>query len=143
MAPNEFMNGGGAMRLPSASKSVAAWTGFVYGLIGLALTCGGIWLTAVGGSVAYVLIGLGIMVTGGLLIARRALALWVYAAVMLGTIVWAVSEIGFDWWPLAARGDVIFPLGLWLLTPWVTRELRSGGRLCRSGLPPASAPSPW
>src|SRR5437879_1817313 len=98
-------NGAADMRLLTVSKSVALWTGFVYGLIGLALTCGGIWLAALGGSVAYVLIGLGIMVTGGLLIARRAAALWVYAVVMLGTIIWAVSEIGFDWWPLAARGD--------------------------------------
>src|SRR5690606_31351303 len=28
-----------------------------------------------------------------------------------------------DWWPLAARGDVLFLLGLFMLTPWVTRPL--------------------
>src|SRR4029453_18006934 len=114
------------MNVPSTPRSVAVWTGFAYGIIGLALACAGAWLVALGGSFAYLLIGLGIVVTGGLLIARRSAALWVYAGVMLGTIIWAVAEIGFDWWPLAARGDVVFPLGLWLLTPWVTRELRSG-----------------
>src|SRR5690606_37051462 len=29
-----------------------------------------------------------------------------------------------DWWPLAARGDLLFVIGLFLLTPWVTRALR-------------------
>jgi glucose dehydrogenase len=40
--------------------------------------------------------------TAVLLIARQRSALWVYAAVVIGTLVWAVSEVGFDWWPLAA-----------------------------------------
>src|SRR6185312_991894 len=53
-------------------------------------------------------------------------ALWVYAAVLIGTLIWAVGEVGFDWWPLAARGDIIFPLALWLLTPWITRNLDRG-----------------
>ena len=100
-------------------------TGIVYAVIGLALTGGGIWLAVLGGSVFYVVAGLGILVTGGLLLARRRAALWVYAAVLFGTLAWAVAEVGFDWWPLAARGDIIYPLGLWLLTPWVTRGLHA------------------
>ncbi len=43
-------------------------------------------------------------------------------------MLWSISDIRFDWWPLAARLDVIFPLGLWLLTPWVTRGLNHGNR---------------
>jgi quinoprotein glucose dehydrogenase len=31
--------------------------------------------------------------------------------------------VGFDWWPLAARGDVFFVIGVFLLTPWVARAL--------------------
>jgi len=34
--------------------------------------------------------------------------------------------VDFDWWPLAARGDIIFPLGIWLLTPWITHNLPQG-----------------
>jgi quinoprotein glucose dehydrogenase len=98
-------------------------TGALYAVVGLALAGGGAWLAALGGSPFYILAGVGIAVTGGLLIARRRSALWVYAAVLLATLGWAVLEVGFDWWALAARGDVIFPLGLWLLTPWVTRSL--------------------
>src|SRR5215475_11209586 len=107
-------------------------TGIILALIGLAIGGGGIWLVALGGSVYYVIAGIGVLVTGALLMARRRSALWVYAAVLIGTLVWAVGEVGFDWWPLAARGDVIFPLALWLLTPWITRNLDRGapsGRL--------------
>ena len=107
-------------------RIIVTITGVLYGLVGLALACGGAWLAALGGSVYYIIAGLGILITGGLLIAGRRSALWVYAAVLIGTLIWAVAEIGFDWWPLAARGDVIFPLGLWLLTPWIVRNLGRG-----------------
>jgi len=108
------------------SRIIVTITGVVYGMVGLALACGGAWLAALGGSVYYIIAGLGILITGGLLIAGRSSALWVYAAVLIGTLIWAVTEIGFDWWPLAARGDIIFPLGLWLLTPWIVRNLGHG-----------------
>jgi quinoprotein glucose dehydrogenase len=114
---------------PSRSRSIIAITGVIYALIGLVLACEGVWLAALGGSLYYVLAGLGILITGALLLAGRGSALWVYAAVLIGTLVWAVSEIGFDWWPLAARGDIIFPLGLWLLTPWIARNLSGGEAL--------------
>jgi quinoprotein glucose dehydrogenase len=104
-------------------------TGFLYALIGLALLVAGGWLAVLGGSFYYLLAGTGLLLSGGLLIARRAEALWVYAVVLIGTLGWSMWEIGFDWWPLAARGDVLFPLALWLLCPWVTRDLRGGTRL--------------
>jgi len=110
------------------SGPVLILTALVFGLVGLALVVGGVWLAALGGSVYYVLAGLGIVMTAALLIARQRSALWVYAAVVIGTLVWAVSEVGFDWWPLAARGDVIFPLGIWLLTPWIIHRLHRDAR---------------
>jgi quinoprotein glucose dehydrogenase len=101
-------------------------TGAAYVLIGLLLAGGGVWLAMLGGSVYYLIAGLGILATGILLAAGRWPALWVYAAVLIGTLIWAVSEVGFDWWPLAARGDIIFPLGIWLLMPWIMRNLDQG-----------------
>ena len=47
----------------------------------------------------------------------------VYAVLVIGTLGWAIWEIGFDWWQLAPRGGVIMLLGLWLLTPWIRRGL--------------------
>jgi quinoprotein glucose dehydrogenase len=112
------------MPSPLRSKPVLKITGVVYALFGLVLAGGGGWLAALGGSTFYVAVGLGILASGILLAAGRWLALWVYAAVLIGTLIWAVSEVGFDWWPLAARGDIIFLLGIWLLVPWITRNLR-------------------
>ncbi|MGO1079865.1 glucose/quinate/shikimate family membrane-bound PQQ-dependent dehydrogenase [Inquilinus sp. CA228] len=121
----------------SRFRPVLLISGLIYAVIGLALAAGGAWLGVLGGSLYYLIAGLGILVTGALLMAGRPSALWVYAAVLIATLVWAIGEIGFDWWPLAARGDVVFLLGLWLLTPWVTRALgRRGGSLRRSATLP-------
>jgi quinoprotein glucose dehydrogenase len=111
--------------MPASSRTplVVIITGLVYALIGLALGAGGVWLATLGGSLYYAIAGLGILIVGVLLLARRAAAVWVYAAVLIGTLIWAVWEIGFDWWPLAARGDIIFLLALWLLTPWIAGNL--------------------
>ncbi len=116
-----------AVRSVSRSRPAVAITGVVYSLIGLALAGGGAWLVSLGGSLFYLLSGIGILLTGLLLVAGRRSALWVYAAVLIGTLVWAISDVGFDWWPLAARGDIIYPLGIWLLMPWITRNLDRGG----------------
>jgi quinoprotein glucose dehydrogenase len=61
-----------------------------------------------------------------LLLARIRTALWAFSAVLLGTFAWAVADSGFDWWPLAARVDLMFVLALWLLTPWVAGKLDRG-----------------
>jgi len=111
------------MSSPLRSRKTPIITGIVFILIGLALTGGGAWLIALHGSLFYAIAGLGIVLTGGLLIARQRSALWVYAIVVIGSVAWSIYDIRFDWWPLAARLDIIFPLGLWLLTPWITRGL--------------------
>jgi quinoprotein glucose dehydrogenase len=49
--------------------------------------------------------------------------------VLLGTVIWALLEVGFDFWSLEPRLFVPFVLGLWLLAPWVRRNL---GAACRS-----------
>ncbi|MHA6684072.1 glucose/quinate/shikimate family membrane-bound PQQ-dependent dehydrogenase [Mesorhizobium sp. A556] len=98
-------------------------TTIILALIGLFLGIGGAWLAALGGSWYYLLVGLGFLVTARLLYRRRSGALWLYAAIVLGTLIWAVWEIGFDWWSLAPRGGVVVLVALWLLTPWVRRKL--------------------
>jgi quinoprotein glucose dehydrogenase len=92
-------------------------------LIGVALAIGGIWLITLGGSWFYAIAAVGFLLTGILLLAQKPAALWVFALVVAGTLGWALWEVGLHWWPLAARGDVVFLIGLLLLTPWVTRSL--------------------
>ena len=111
------------MQSSMQSNAVVQATGIFYCLVGLTLACGGGWLAALGGSYFYVAAGIGVLISGGLLLAMRRSALWVFAAVLIGTLFWAVYEVGLDWWPLAARGDIIYPMGVWLLTPWITRRI--------------------
>lgn len=105
---------------PSALLVVIA---VVLGLAGLALLVAGAWLIALGGSWYYLVAGLGLIASALLLRRGGGIGLLFYAAVVLLTLVWALWEVGFDWWPLAARGDVFFVIGLFLLSPWVARAL--------------------
>ncbi|MDH6167426.1 quinoprotein glucose dehydrogenase [Variovorax boronicumulans] len=108
----------------SSSPSVLlVVTAVVLGLAGLALAIAGAWLIALGGSWYYLVAGLGLIASALLLRRGGGIGLLFYAAVVLLTLVWALWEVGFDWWPLAARGDVFFVFGLFLLSPWVARAL--------------------
>lgn len=106
---------------PSLILRVSA---IIVGLIGVGTLIAGCWLIALGGSWYYLIAGLAMVGTGVLLFRARAAALLLYAAVVIGTVAWAVWEIGFDWWQLVPRGDIIFLIGIYLLMPWITRRLR-------------------
>ena len=92
-------------------------------LLGLALLGGGAMLVAAGGSVAYLLAGIGFAASGALLWRRTSGALLVYAVLLAALLAWSLSEVGLDWWPLAARLDVAFVFGLLLVLPWIARPL--------------------
>lgn len=53
---------------------------------------------------------------------KRA-ALWLYAALLLGTMIWGVWEVGFDFWALTPRSDILVFFGIWLILPFVWRRL--------------------
>ncbi|MDA8445897.1 glucose/quinate/shikimate family membrane-bound PQQ-dependent dehydrogenase [Paracidovorax valerianellae] len=104
-------------------RHAPVFIGLLLVVIGLAIGVGGVWLIALGGSWYYLPAGLATLLAGWMLAQRNPAALWVYAALVLVTLVWSLWEAGLDWWPLAARGDVFFVLGLLLLTPAVSRGL--------------------
>jgi len=115
-------------------------TAILFGLVGLALAAGGIQLVWLGGSFYYLLAGAGFLLTAVLLFKRRPAALWLYAALVLCSLTWAIWEVGFDWWQLGPRGGVIILLGLWLLAVWSCRRLGpSGGSRFAQSLPLAVA----
>ncbi|MBY5411813.1 glucose/quinate/shikimate family membrane-bound PQQ-dependent dehydrogenase [Rhizobium leguminosarum] len=98
-------------------------TSILFIIIGLTLGGGGLWLVTLGGSVFYLFAGLMFLITAGLLLMRKAVALWIYAVLVVAALAWAIWEVGFDWWQLGPRGGMIILLGLWLLTPWIRRPL--------------------
>lgn len=109
------------------------------GLFGLFLLGGGIYLIVLGGSAYYLLAGGGLLITALLLYRRSAHALAVYAAVLFGTLIWALWEVGFDWWQLGPRGGLPVLLGLWLLMPFVRLRLNRAPVSPTLAKPPALA----
>jgi quinoprotein glucose dehydrogenase len=99
--------------------------GLVVGLLGIGLLGLGVWLAALGGSVAYAALGLGMLVTAWYIMRGEELALTIYAALMVLALGWAVWEVGFDWWQLGPRGGLIVIIGLLLWLPAVRLGLRS------------------
>ena len=95
----------------------------IVGLLGLWMAGLGAYLAALGGSLYYVLAGIGLLATAVLLYRRNSAALAVYALVLIGTLVWAIAEVGFDFWQLSPRGNLLVPIGIVLLLPWLTRSL--------------------
>ena len=104
--------------------SIAA---FLILVIGLILALGGAWLILLGGSWYYLIVGIAFLATAWLLVRRSGAALWLYAAILVGTLVWAIWETGFDWWSLGPRGGIIVLLALYLLLPGVRRQLPGSG----------------
>src|SRR3954454_23723424 len=103
-------------------------------IMGLGLLAGGAWLEALGGSAYYLIAGIMLLLTSWLLGRRRAEALWVYAALLAGTMAWAIWEAGLDFWTLAPRGDVLAPLGVWLMLPFIASHLGPRWRIARRAL---------
>jgi quinoprotein glucose dehydrogenase len=111
-----------------------AWTAAVLlVLTGLFFVVGGVWLIALGGSWYYAVGGLAFLLATFLLVRGEPVTLWVYAAIVIGTLVWALWESGVDWWPLSARGDVVFIVGLVLLFVPAVRAFRPDRRMLTSG----------
>lgn len=112
----------------SSSRVIRFLTILFAVLCGAYLLIGGIWLSTIGGSWYYIISGIAMLVTAFLLYRRHSAALVVYALVLLGTLAWAVWEVGFDFWALAPRTDVWVIFGVWLLLPFVYRGITSGGK---------------
>lgn len=105
----------------------------IIAVIGIWATVFGGWLALLGGSLYYVIAGIALLATSVLLYERKALALPLFAVVLAGTLAWAIFEVGLDFWQLVPRGDLLFPIGILLLLPWVTRPLRPATGAMRGG----------
>ena len=103
-------------------------------LMGLALLAGGIKLSQLGGSLYYLIAGIGFALSGVLLLALRRNALGLYGLVLLGSTLWALWEVGLDWWQLVPRLALWFALGVVLLLPWARRPLRGQPSKVNTGL---------
>lgn len=81
-------------------------------LMGLYLTIGGGILLGKGGSWYFVLMGLAMLASATLLLARRRAGAHLYALAFVLTLVWAWWDAGWEFWPLVSRLMVFAVLGL-------------------------------
>jgi quinoprotein glucose dehydrogenase/quinate dehydrogenase (quinone) len=108
----------------------SGWLGLIGAIIFLVIAVpllwGGVELVGAGGSPYYLIAGIGLALVALLILRGHRGALWLYVAVLVGTIVWALAEVGFDCWGLMPRilGPAI--LGLWFAIPAVRRRLVKG-----------------
>src|SRR5437870_2305017 len=88
------------------------------GAIAALLIAGGLRLVVLGGSPYYLIAGLVQLGSAVLLWRRNAWGAGLYAGLLLGTLVWALWEVGLAPWSLASRLAMPAGLGLWLLLPY-------------------------
>ncbi|PTY36528.1 glucose dehydrogenase [Saccharospirillum sp. MSK14-1] len=89
----------------------------IYLLLGLVLLGGGSWLIILGGSWYYALAGLVLVAIATAALKNRRWAQWLYAALLVTTALWALTESGLQWWPLATRLGLLLLLAIPLLLP--------------------------
>ncbi|PYB96924.1 glucose/quinate/shikimate family membrane-bound PQQ-dependent dehydrogenase [Pseudomonas atacamensis] len=111
----------------SRGRLLPGLLGILLLLMGLAMLAGGVKLSMLGGSLYYLLAGIGIALSGILLLMRRSAALGLYAIVLFASTVWALWEVGLDWWQLVPRLALWFVLGFVMLLPWFRRPLLLNG----------------
>ncbi|AQU81354.1 MULTISPECIES: glucose/quinate/shikimate family membrane-bound PQQ-dependent dehydrogenase [unclassified Halomonas] len=113
------------------TRAHGKWPALLLGLLliaaGIALTIGGGKLLSLGGSAYYLVAGIGLLVVGILLALRKGAALWLYALILFTTLLWALWEVGLDWWQLVPRVAILCLIGIILLLPWWRKPLHSRG----------------
>ncbi len=122
------------MTINSASHGFGYWLfkGFaaIVALFGLAMAAGGLWLVTLGGSWYYLIAGAGMLLAGILLFMLRMSGLWLYWLVFLGTVIWAIWEVGLAPWELMPRIAALAVIALFTLV--CIPVLRNHSREARS-----------
>ncbi|WP_312410892.1 membrane-bound PQQ-dependent dehydrogenase, glucose/quinate/shikimate family [Comamonas sp.] len=113
-------------RAPRAARVFAAILGVIAIALGAYLAYGGLQLLQLGGSFYYLPVGLLVLVAGVFLVRADVRGAWLYAACLAITVVWALWEAGWHFWPLAAR--IGLPAVLGMLIALVVPYLRGSER---------------
>ncbi|WP_343866811.1 glucose/quinate/shikimate family membrane-bound PQQ-dependent dehydrogenase [Tatumella terrea] len=87
------------------------------------LIIGGGWLLSLGGSAYYLISGIAMAVFTVMLLKKRSCAFYLYALILLATAIWSYYEAGLDFWALAPRLDIWVLFGIWMILPFVYRQL--------------------
>ncbi|MDE9432285.1 membrane-bound PQQ-dependent dehydrogenase, glucose/quinate/shikimate family [Xenorhabdus bovienii] len=87
----------------TTSRIVMSVIGGALVLLGAALLLGGVWLIGLGGSWFYAVSGILLTLSGYGFIRQRALGFWAAILLLPSSVVWALFEVGVDFWQLVPR----------------------------------------
>lgn len=119
--------------LSGLPRIALAVLGGCFGLAGLGLAVGGGMLVLRGGSWYYALMGLAVLLAGIQIARARISGATIYGLATLATVVWAVWEVGLDFWALEVR-LLTFTMAAMVLMLFVPLLRRAGGQRPRTGL---------
>lgn len=72
-------------------------------VIGLTLGIGGAYLATLGGSIYFLLMGLALVISAVLIFKGKPSGAWLYAIAFVLSVIWAIWDAGFTFWPLFSR----------------------------------------
>jgi quinoprotein glucose dehydrogenase len=96
----------------------------VLGVIGLIYVGAGAYLASLGGSIYYLVAGALFVAAAYFLFRGMRLGAWIFSGALALSVVWALWEVGFDWWALMPRLLIPVAFGIWLLMPWAQTALK-------------------
>ena len=112
-------------RPPLALKAGCILLGLVMLATGLFFVVGGAKLASLHGSLYFLIAGIVIVAAAVQFIRLKPSAVIVYGAAFAGTLVWALADVGLDFWPLISR--LMLPAGLMVLALLAWPSLRKAG----------------
>jgi Glucose dehydrogenase len=104
-------------------------------IVGLAVGGLGLKLATVGGSWYFLIVGIVMVVAAVLIFINRTSGIVLYAVAFIASLFWAVSDAGWDFWPLFSRLFTLAVLAFLCAVVWP--YLRAAQR----GTPVAKAPA--
>jgi quinate dehydrogenase (quinone) len=104
-------------------------------VIGLAIGIGGIKLITLGGSFYFLIMGIAMVISAVLIFLKKRSGIVLYAVSFIASIIWAITDAGFEFWPLFAR---LFTFGvLALIAALVWPYLAGSSEATQSSKKPA------
>lgn len=91
------------------------------------------YLASLGGSWYFLLAGLGMIVSAVLVAKKRLLGAWLFAAIMVLSVIWALADAGLNFWPQISRLFALAVLSLVVALVYPTLRKHNGLRAGRGG----------
>src|SRR5271156_6003690 len=84
-------------------------------ITGLGMALPGAYLAMLGGSLYYLIAGVGILLSAGLLLRQPLWGICLFWLILILTLIWGLWEVGLDGWALMPRLVFLAVAALWLL----------------------------